>query len=50
VASFLPADILVEMVKDPRVVAAYVHALLDEHPDKSLEELVGYLASPVVTR
>jgi hypothetical protein len=49
VASFLPADILVEMVKDPRVVAAYVHVLLDEERDTSLEELARYLGSPVVT-
>ena len=47
VASRLPADISVEMVKDMRLVQAYLDELFLGHDDQRLEELGQYLTSPV---
>ncbi|MBI4299024.1 MAG: hypothetical protein HY666_04605 [Chloroflexi bacterium] len=47
VASLLPTDILVRMVKDTEKVRAYFVELTQGQDGKRLEELAAYLASPV---
>lgn len=45
--SRLPRDISVEVIKDPHQVRAYFQELFLGHDDKRLEQLAGYLVSPV---
>lgn len=47
VASGLPADIAVEVVKDPKKVRAYVAALFGGGDERAFARLARYLGSPI---